>query len=69
MARMLMVKVSLDSELCAGHGRCYTLAPDVYESDDEGRGRVIVAELEAAHAEAARLGARSCPERAITICE
>ena len=64
----MKVKVS---SLCSGHGRCYVLYGQVYEGDDDGynvhrEGEFDVApELE----DAARDGARACPERAITIDE
>ena len=32
------MKIHLDNEVCSGHGRCYTLAPDVFDADDEGYG-------------------------------
>jgi len=63
------MRISVDAEQCNGHGRCYTISPDVYAPDDEGfcagrgRSREIPAGLEAA----ARAGAQACPEGAITI--
>jgi ferredoxin len=61
------MKVKLDAERCTGHGRCYALAPDVYDADDEGhcvlRHDVIPVELEAK----ARAGVNNCPEEALTI--
>jgi ferredoxin len=61
------MKVTVDENLCTGHGRCYALAPDVFGADDYGHCVVLVpdppAELEAQ----ARTGADNCPERAITI--
>jgi ferredoxin len=63
------MRILVDAEQCNGHGRCYTLSPEVYAPDEEGycadRGhsREIPARLEAA----ARAGARACPEGAITI--
>jgi ferredoxin len=63
------MQVSIDAELCAGHGRCYTLAPDVFESDDSGHGVVRVAEVLPSLHEAALRAARNCPERAITVAE
>lgn len=57
----------MDAGTCTGHGRCYTLAPEVYEADDDGycatRGFDVPRELE----EQARVGARNCPERAIRV--
>ncbi len=65
------MRISIDAERCNGHGRCYTVSPEVYTSDDEGycagRGgsRDVVAGLETA----ARAGAEACPEGAITVTE
>ena len=46
------MKVHVDQELCQGHGRCYALAPELFEPDDLGNGFAIdegdvPAELEA----------------------
>jgi len=63
------MRISVDSERCNGHGRCYTVSPDVYAPDDEGycadrdRDREILPRLEAD----AAAGARACPEGAITV--
>ena len=61
------VRIEVDGEACTGHGRCYTLAAAVYDSDDDGycatRERAVPPELEAE----ARRGAAACPERAITV--
>ena len=66
------MKVHLDRGRCQGHGRCYVLAPSVYEPDDDGYGFVVDAvgdrlppELE----EAARKGVNNCPEDAIIITD
>jgi len=64
------VKVHVDQELCQGHGRCYALAPELFEPDDLGNGFAIdegdvPAELEAK----ARLAAANCPESAVIIIE
>ena len=62
------MRIVLDTEKCQGHGRCYSLAPDVFDSDDEGNPVLKVEgevppELEAA----AELAADNCPEYAIEI--
>jgi ferredoxin len=63
------VRIEVDPDVCTGHGRCYSLAPEVYEPDDEGycatRSLDVPPELE----QQARLGAMNCPERAITVIE
>ena len=30
------MKLTIDAAMCTGHGRCYTLAPDLLTYDDEG---------------------------------
>ncbi len=63
------MRVSIDRDRCSGHGRCYSLAPSVFGSDDDGYGTVLVAEPEGDLVAAARTGALNCPEDAITIDE
>jgi len=65
------MKLTIDSGLCSGHGRCYSMAPDVYEPDDEGFAdhRDVAREVPFGHETSAREGARSCPEGAIEIAE
>ncbi|WP_131746965.1 ferredoxin [Frankia sp. Cppng1_Ct_nod] len=63
------VEIMVDPARCTGHGRCYSLAPAVFDADDDGfclpRGVTFV--VAADREETARLGARSCPEGAITV--
>ena len=61
------MKVRIDPAVCQGHGRCYSLAPDVFDSDDEGHGVVIVEQVAPEFEAGARTGEQNCPERAITI--
>lgn len=61
------MKIAVDLKVCSGHGRCYSLAPEVYEADDDGycanESIDVPTELE----DQARIGVRSCPERAISV--
>ena len=63
------IKLHVDLKKCVGHSRCAAKAPLVYDVDDDGAapsdGKVVSSDL----AEMARLGARVCPERAITLEE
>jgi ferredoxin len=64
------VKIKYDRSTCQGHNRCYMLAPELFDTDDEGYAILLVdgdvpAELE----EKARLAADNCPEFAIEIIE
>ncbi len=65
------MKAKIDGELCTGHGRCCAVSAEFYRLDDNGynadRGKTL--EVPAGMQAAARLGARKCPERAITILE
>lgn len=57
----------LDADRCTGHGRCYTLAPELFDADDRGHSVVLQAEVPADLEEAARLAADNCPENAIAL--
>ncbi len=36
------MKVEIDLDVCVGHGKCYLVAPEVFEpSDDLGRARIL----------------------------
>ncbi|QXC60922.1 ferredoxin [Aquihabitans sp. G128] len=63
------MKITLDSEKCQGHGRCYALAPDLFDSDDEGYALLLAADgvVPEGMEEAATLAADNCPEYAITV--
>ena len=62
------MKIQFDRETCQGHGRCYALAPDLFDCDDEGYAFVReIGELNATQEQAARLAADSCPEFAIAV--
>lgn len=66
------MRIEVDRERCTGHGRCWTLAPEVFEPDDDGycaTASVTVDPTDAATVSVALRGVRSCPERAITAIE
>lgn len=69
----MTVRVRVDDAVCVGHGRCYTLAPSVYDADDRGHCVVVEPEIDLAAPGADELagracvGAEACPERAITV--
>lgn len=62
-------RIFIDRDKCVGHGRCYSLAPEVYVDDDEGFGDLADGDVPATPAlrEKARLGAVTCPEGAISL--
>lgn len=62
------MRVAVSAELCQGHNRCYTLAPELFDVDDYGNAVVrgdgwVAPELEPK----AALAVANCPEYAITI--
>lgn len=64
------MRVMVDTGSCVGHGRCYDIAPGLFEDDEQGysvvRGDGTVPGGEV---EAARLAARLCPERAVRLAD
>ena len=63
------MQIQVDADRCTGHGRCYALAPSVFDADDFGHSVVLVATCEPStevHRQAV-LAAENCPERAITL--
>ena len=64
---MRAVRTSIDSDLCVGHGRCYSLAPEVYDADDDGHGVVLTPDVPEPLQVAADRAAAECPERAVFL--
>jgi ferredoxin len=63
------VKIVLDAEHCTGHGRCYSLAPELFDSDEEGHSVVLTPEVPAGQEGQARLAVENCPEGCISLVE
>ena len=61
------MKVTIDADACTGHGRCYSLAPEVFSPDDEGHSQLITGEVPESLRDRAMIGVQNCPERAISI--
>lgn len=62
-------RIHIDTGRCSGHGRCYTLAPDVFDPDEEGF-PVLLTETVAADPQLLRdvqTAIDACPERAISM--
>ncbi len=62
-----MTHVSVDPDRCTGHGRCYTLAPDVFDADEVGHSIVRVEDVSGDLESQAVLAEQNCPEGAITL--
>ena len=61
------MRIVLDQERCTGHGRCYSLAPELFDSDDRGHCLVLRPEVPAGSEEQARIAVDNCPENALTL--
>lgn len=58
------MKPVVDQELCIGCGLCASIAPDVFEMQDDGKAVAIVEETSD---DAAQEAADSCPTAAISL--
>jgi ferredoxin len=62
------MRVRVDRAKCVGHGRCYVLAPEVFEDDERGHCVVKATEpLSPGLLAQARRGEQNCPEGAISL--
>ncbi|WP_235737168.1 ferredoxin [Nocardioides alcanivorans] len=63
------MRLTIDTDKCSGHGRCYSLAPDFFDCDDEGFPVILKSELDATDVAAVKDAVANCPERAIALVE
>ena len=62
------MRIVFDRGACQGHNRCYLLAPELFDVDDEGYAVLRVdGEVPADLEKKAQLAADNCPEYAITL--
>lgn len=62
------MKINFDRDACQGHNRCYMLAPELFDVDDEGYAILLVdGEVPDELADKAQLTVDNCPEFAITL--
>ncbi len=64
------MRVHVDQSRCQGHGRCYSLAPEIFEPDDIGNGvelnkGAVPNDLH----ELAMKAINNCPENAIEVLD
>ena len=67
---MKTLRVRIEAERCQGHNRCCSLAPELFDADDLGNGKVkgdgrVAPGLEAK----AKLAVANCPEHAIRMTQ
>ncbi len=58
-------KVVVDRDLCIGAAPCVTVAPGVFQLDEENKAYVV--DQNAADGDTILLGAQSCPVQAIIV--
>ncbi len=66
-SRLTTVRIVLDADRCTGHGRCYSLAPELFDSDDEGHSVVLQPDVPEGLEDQARLAVDNCPEGCLRL--
>ena len=61
------MRVSVDDDVCGGHGVCTVLCPEVFVLEDAGYARATVEEVPDEHEAAVREAEVRCPTRAIRV--
>lgn len=65
------MKLVVDLEKCQGHGKCYLIAPTLFEPEDDwGRPRVkhpVIDDDDIGRVDLAEEAVNNCPERAIRL--
>ena len=64
-----MSRVQVDRERCVSSGVCESLAPEVFELDDDGLLQVHREEPDADQVDGVRDAVQSCPARALELAE
>lgn len=63
------MRVEIDAGKCQGHGRCVLIAPDYFDVDETGFGKVLVTEVAATDEADLREAQLCCPENAISLAD
>ncbi|MBO1902154.1 ferredoxin [Leucobacter weissii] len=66
---MAKKELTIDLARCQGHARCWAIAPETFEIDEEGYGHVIDGREASFDEENVRKAIKNCPERSILIRE
>jgi ferredoxin len=64
-----VTRLRVDAGRCVGHGRCYELAPTLFDEDDLGYGRAHCDELSGPELMLAQQAVHACPEGAVELVE
>ena len=63
------MRVSVDPDLCAGHGACVVTCPEVFRIGEDGYAEVLVDEVPTALHDAVRQAGIECPTYAILVAD
>lgn len=63
----MSVRVTVDANLCEGHGLCEAVAPGVFEMGDDDQAHVLDVDVAGDLIRLAHDAARVCPCRAIIV--
>lgn len=59
--------LTVDRKACAGHGLCYSVAPDIIDADDQGDPLISDDPIPEDQVEFAENAVEACPERALAL--
>jgi ferredoxin len=63
------MRAIVDHSRCNGHGRCFAVAPDLFDLDDDGYSVVDEISVPVGQSDDAREAAGACPSQAIGLVE
>lgn len=61
------MRVTVDADICGGHGACLSTAPDVFRLTDDGYAEVTVETVPEELQAAVEQAALHCPTKAIVV--
>lgn len=61
--------LTIDRKACAGHGLCYSVAPDIIDADEQGDPVISDDSVPEDQLEFAENAVEACPERALALQE
>jgi ferredoxin len=61
------MRINVDMRRCIGAGQCVLAAPDIFDQDDHGLVRLLVARPGDEHEQSVRQADRHCPSGTITL--
>ncbi|MCB2078192.1 MAG: ferredoxin [Novosphingobium sp.] len=61
------MRIKVDGAACQGNARCWAVAPELFELNDEGYLESQVIDVPSGREQEASRAVRACPERALSI--